>query len=73
MEDLCLWEVYVDWFHANPGTHLNGGIGDNAVWQALWHDLAFMLLRSYDAPSGKFGRRDVERLGGELCGVHQTV
>ena len=26
LEDLRLLEVYADWFHANPGTHLDGGI-----------------------------------------------
>ena len=30
-EDLCLQEVYGDWFHANPSTHLNGGIRDMCV------------------------------------------
>ena len=31
-EDLCLQEVYVEWVHANPGTHLDGGIRDNLAW-----------------------------------------
>ena len=25
-EDLCLREVYGDWVHDNPGTHLGGGV-----------------------------------------------
>ena len=33
-EDLRLQEVYGDWVHANPGTHLEGGIRDNSAWQA---------------------------------------
>ena len=33
-EDLRLWEVYEDWVHANPGTHLDGGIKNDAEWQA---------------------------------------
>ena len=28
-EDLCLQEVYGDWVHANPSTHLDGGIRDD--------------------------------------------
>ena len=38
-EDLCLREVYGDWVHANPRTHLNGNISDDAVCQAWWRDL----------------------------------
>ena len=30
-EDICLQEVYRDWVHANPCTHLNGGISNNAA------------------------------------------
>ena len=34
MEDLRLWEVYGDWVHGNPGTHLDGGVANNSVWKA---------------------------------------
>ena len=44
-EYLCLWEVYGDWVHANPDTHLDGGIRDDAALQAWWHDLAVMPSR----------------------------
>ena len=37
-EDLRLWEVYGDWVHQNPGTHLDGGISEDGRWQAWWHD-----------------------------------
>ena len=30
-EDLRLQEVYGDWVHANPGTHLNSGISDDSA------------------------------------------
>ena len=33
-EDLRLWEVYGDWVHANPGTHLDRGIQDESTWKA---------------------------------------
>ena len=68
-EDLRLREVYGDWVHANTGTHLDGGIGNDEVWQAWWRDLAVMPSRRYDAPSEKVGRRFVRTLGGELRGA----
>ena len=30
-EDLRLREVYGDWVHENPGTHLDGGVRDNSA------------------------------------------
>ena len=68
-EDLRLREVYRDWVHANPGTHLDGGVRDDSLWQAWWRDLAVIPLRRYDALSGKFGGRFVRTLGEELKGV----
>ena len=32
-EDLRLREVYGDWVHQNPGTHLDGGISEDGRWQ----------------------------------------
>ena len=52
-EDLRLREVYGDWVHGNPGTHLDGGITENGTWQGWWHDLAVTPARRYEAPSGK--------------------
>ena len=65
-EDLRLQEVYGDWVHANPGTHLDGGVRGDSAWQAWWRDLVVMPSRRYDAPSGKVGRRFVGTLGEEL-------
>ena len=64
-EDLCLREDYRDWVHANPVTHLGGGVCDNSEW---WRDLAFMPSRRYDVPSGRVGSRFVGTLGEELKG-----
>ena len=72
-EDLSLREVYGDWVHANPGTHLEGGIRDDSAWQAWWHDRAVMTSRRYDAPSGRVGRRFVGTLGAELKGVRDRL
>ena len=68
-EDLRIWEVHEDWVHANPGTHMDGGVRNNSAWQAWWRDLTVMPSRRYDAPRGRFGRRFVGTLGEELKGV----
>ena len=68
-EDLRLQEVYGDWVHANPDTHLDGGIRYSEMWQGWWYDLVVMPSWHYDAPSGKVGQRFVEALVGELRGV----
>ena len=68
-EDLRLREVYGNWVHGNPGTHLNGGVANDSAWQAWWRDLAVMPSRRYDAPSGKVGCRFVGMLGTEMQGV----
>ena len=44
-EDLRLQEVYGDWVHGNPGTHLDGGVAEDGLWQGWWRDLAVMLSR----------------------------
>ena len=72
-EYLRLQEVYGDWFHANSGTHLDGRIGDDKMWQGWWHDLAFMPSQRYDAPSGEFGQRFVVALVGDLQGVQERL
>ena len=72
-KDLHLQEVYRDWVHANPGTHLDGGIGDNKMWQGWWRELAVMTSRCYDAPSSKVRRRFVVALVGDLRGVRDRL
>ena len=68
-EDLRLREVYGDWVHGNPGTHLDGGVKEDGLWQGWWRDLAVMPPRRYEAPSGKVGRRFVNALVEELRGI----
>ena len=41
-EDLRLREVYGDWVHGNPGTHLDSGVAEDGLWQVWWRDLAVM-------------------------------
>ena len=69
LEDLRLREVYGEWVHGNPGTHLDGGIAEDGTWQGWWRDLAVTPARRYEALSGKVGRHYVnvlvrERRGG---------
>ena len=54
-EDLRIKEVYGEWVHGKPDTHLHGGIGFYGAWQGWLHDLAVMPSRCYYAPSGKDG------------------
>ena len=68
-ENLRLREVYGDWVHGNPGTHLDGGVKEDGLWQGWWRDLAVMPPRQYEAPSGKVGRRFVNALAEELWGI----
>ena len=68
-DDLRLREVYGDWVHGNPGTHLDGGITDDGKWQGCWRDLAVTPAQRYEAPSGKVGRRFVNVLVKDLRGV----
>ena len=68
-EDLRLREVYGDWVHGNPGTHLDGGVKEDGLWQGWWRDLAVMPPHRYEAPSGEVWRRFVNALAEELRGI----
>ena len=54
-EDLRIKEVYGEWVHGKPDTHLHGSIGFYGACQGWLHDLAVMPSRRYYAPSGKDG------------------
>lgn len=62
-------EVYGDHVHQNPGTHLHGGISDDAVWQAYWRRLIPLQPQQYNLPTGAVGRRFIETLTDLLIGV----
>jgi hypothetical protein len=61
--------VYGDHVHQNPGTHLLGGIADDALWQERWLQLVFSPSHAYDIPSGAVGNWFVERVAEELQGI----
>ena len=54
---LLLQGVYGDFLHHNNGSHLDGGIADNAAWQRCWRRLAAQSASWYAMPSGAVGRR----------------
>jgi hypothetical protein len=37
-------KVYGDNVHQNPGTHLSGGIANDALWQERWQQLVSIFL-----------------------------
>ena len=53
---LLLQGVYGDFPHQNDGSHLDGGIADNATWQRHWHRLAAQSASWYAMPAGVVGR-----------------
>ena len=61
--------VYGDFPHQNDGSHLDGGIADDAVWQRHWHQLAAQSTSWYATPSGAAGRQFTAILAVEWRGV----
>ena len=66
---LLLQGVYGDFPHHNNGTHLDGGIVDDAAWQRCWRRLAAQSASWYATPSGAVGRRFTTILAAEWRGV----
>ena len=64
-EHLLLQEVYGDSPHHNDGTHLTGGVPDDAIWKMFWHRLAAQSASWYSTPPGKVGRRFTAVLAAE--------
>ena len=64
-----LKEVYGDHLHQDDGTHLDGGIRDDAEWQARWRLIVGLPPQRYNVPNGAVGRLFVRELAAELSGV----
>ena len=64
-----LWEVYGYFPHHDNGTHLTGGVPDNAVWKSCWHRLDAQSASWYSGHPGKFGSRFTAVLSAEWRGV----
>jgi hypothetical protein len=69
--DLLLDKVFGDHIRQNPGTHLDGGIAGNALWQDYWSCLLVYPSQTYDAPKGAVGCRFIEKVAELLTGVRQ--
>ena len=66
---LLLQGVYGDFPHHNNGSHLDGGIVEDALWQLRWCQLAVQSTSWYATPSGSVGRCFTEILAEEWRGV----
>ena len=67
--NLLLQGVYGDFPHHNNGSHLDGGIADDAAWQRRWQWLAAQSVSWYATPSVAVGRRFKAILAAEWRGV----
>ena len=55
--NMLLQGVYGDFPHHNYGSHLEGGVADNAIWQRHWRRLAAQSASWYATPYEAVGRR----------------
>ena len=69
--DKLLDVVYGDHIHDNDGTHLDGGVADDGVWQARWRRLVQVHPNNYSVPKGRVGSRFLTRLAAEFRGVRE--
>jgi hypothetical protein len=67
--DVLLDSVYGDHSHNNPGTHLDGGVSDDAVWQSFHARISFLTPHHYSVPSGRIGRKFITKLTAEFHGA----
>ena len=61
--------VYGDHVHQNDGTHLNGGIADDAEWQARFNTLIVLHNQQYDLPRGRVGHTFIDEFSNIIEGV----
>ena len=54
---LSLRELYGDFTQHNDGTHLIGGVPDDAIWKIHWRKLAAQSASWYSMPPCKVGHR----------------
>ena len=62
-------EVYGNFTHHNDGSHLDGGVADDAIWQCRWLRLAAHSDTWYAMPTVSVGRRFMAILAVEWQGV----
>lgn len=61
--------AYGDTCHPNAGTHLNGDISDDQLWQKLWQRVVQLPTTTYAVPTGAVGCRFLATLSQEFQGV----
>jgi hypothetical protein len=70
-DQMIMEKVYGDYVHQNPGTRLDGGITNNAMWQGYWSRLIACPSSTYNIPSGAVGEQLVsEKIAEELRGLN---
>ena len=67
--EMKIHKVYGLYVRQNDGTDLNGGIKDDAIWQAHWKKIVSLPPQRYDVPSGKVGKVFIHMLANELLGT----
>ena len=66
---LLLREVYGDFPHHNYGSHLDGVVANDSIWQRRWRRIAAHSASWYATPSGSVGHRFTPILAVEWRGV----
>ena len=67
--DKLLDSIYGDHVHDNDGTHLDGGIATDRLWQRRWTRMRQLSTTRYIVPKGAVGRRFLTILVDEFRGV----
>ena len=67
--DYKIGGVYGDHPHQNDGTHLDGGVADDKLWQERWKRIVQLTPTHYIVPKGPVGRRFITTLCLEFEGM----
>ena len=60
-----------EYLRNNDGTHLDGKIVDDKVWQERYRSIITYPLSQYDLPNGKIGKSFLHLLAKEIDGVRE--
>jgi hypothetical protein len=72
--DELLLSVYGDTIHQNDGTHLNGGVRNDRIWQRRWLKVVSGDLKLWTPPRKHFeGKKFVNMFANELEGVRTRM
>ena len=65
--------AYNNHLHCNSGTHLDGGVDNDTVWQRRWQRIKNLPMTWYDIPQVHIGRRFVQWMTMVIKGVRTRV